>query len=236
MSNARPARPTGPLFLASRITALVALILALPLLLVIAAAIVADSGLPVFFHQKRLGLHGRRFRMVKFRKFQAAVGRDTLPLTLAGDPRFSRVGALLAATKLDELPQLWNVLRGEMAIVGPRPEVPEFAACFGVPYERLLDYRPGIFGPSQVAFRNEAACYPVDRQPQEFYREVLFPAKAALDLAYYPSRTALSDIEWVLRGVLAVCGVGGKRGAACAVGTTQAARPTEAPGHDKVIA
>lgn len=194
------------MFLMVRIAALITLVALAPLMLLIAAAVVVDSGWPVFFWQQRIGLHGRRFWMVKFRKFGAALGADIAPLTLAGDARFTRVGALLAQTKLDELPQLWNVIRGEMALVGPRPEVPEFESCFAGSSQQLLNYLPGIFGPSQVVFRAEAALYPPDRQPLEFYREVLFPAKAALDLAYYPARSALGDLKWVVRGIRAVCG------------------------------
>ena len=156
--------------------------------------------------RERLGLNGRRFVMLKFRKFDRRVGRDTLPLTMANDARCTRVGRFLARSKLDGLPQLWNVARGDMALVGPRPEVPEFESCFSGPWRGVLDYRPGIFGPSQVAFRSEGALFPQGRDPQDFYREVVFPAKAALDLAYYPSRSAIGDLRWVLRSVLAVCG------------------------------
>jgi lipopolysaccharide/colanic/teichoic acid biosynthesis glycosyltransferase len=200
------ARQTGRLALLDRFVALVALILMMPLLIVIAIAIAIDSGFPVLFAQERLGLHGRRFRVLKFRKFPSTVERNTRPLTLTDDSRFTRVGKFLAKTKLDELPQLWNVLRLDMAIVGPRPEVTDFEACFTGPFRRVLDYRPGIFGPSQAAFRAEGKLYPPDRDPEEFYREVLFPAKGAIDLAYYPSRTFLSDTKWVLYGILAVCG------------------------------
>jgi lipopolysaccharide/colanic/teichoic acid biosynthesis glycosyltransferase len=168
---------------------------------------VIDSGFPVFFAQERLGQHGRRFWMLKFRKFPSTVGRDTRPLTLANDSRLTCVGKFLEKSKIDELPQLCNVLRGEMAIVGPRPEVPDFEACFAGEFLRVLDYRPGIFGPSQAVFRAEGEFYPPDRDPHSFYREVLFPTKAALDLAYYPSRTVFGDSKWVLRGILAVCGM-----------------------------
>lgn len=196
--------------LLDRFAALMTLIVLMPLLIVIAGAIVIDSGFPVFFAQERLGLHGRRFWMLKFRKFPSTVERETPPLTLADDSRFTRVGKFLANSKLDELPQLWNVLRLDMAMVGPRPEVPAFEACFAGAFRRVLDYRPGIFGPSQAAFRAEGTFYPLDQDPERFYCEVLFPAKVAIDLAYYPSRTLFSDVKWVLRGILAVCGMGRK--------------------------
>ncbi len=192
--------------LLDKFVALMTLLFMAPLGVLVAIAIVADSGFPIFFSQPRLGLHGRLFRMFKFRKFPAAIGPRTRPLTLANDSRFTRVGKFLEKTKLDELPQLWNVITGDMAIVGPRPEVPDFADGFTGPARHVLDYRPGIFGPSQAAFRDEGALYPPNEDPQQYYRDVLFPAKAAIDLAYYPSRSLFSDVKWVLRGVLAVCG------------------------------
>jgi lipopolysaccharide/colanic/teichoic acid biosynthesis glycosyltransferase len=200
------ARKLSLLILGHQIVALAMLILLTPLVTLIVIAIVIDSGLPVFFSQERLGLYGRRFRMLKFRKFRTTIRGDTQPLTLENDPRFGRFGAFLAHTKLDELPQLWNVVRADMLIVGPRPEVPDFAECFAGPFERLLDYHPGIFGPSQAAFRSEGALYPPDQDPQDFYRQVLFPAKASLDLAYYPARSVVGDIKWVVRSFRAVCG------------------------------
>jgi lipopolysaccharide/colanic/teichoic acid biosynthesis glycosyltransferase len=143
--------------------------------------------------------------MYKFRKLDAR--RDTgFPLTLRDDARMTRVGRLLAQTKLDELPQLYNIIRGDMAVVGPRPESLAFADCFTEAARPVLDERPGIFGPSQVAFRDECAFYPAEGDAIAFYRETLFPAKAALDLEYYPRRTLLSDLRWVGRGVLAVLG------------------------------
>ncbi|TIX44948.1 MAG: sugar transferase, partial [Mesorhizobium sp.] len=103
--------------------------------------------------------------------------------------------------------QLWNVFRGEMAIVGPRPESLVFADCFRGSFEGILQYKPGLLGPAQVLFRNEAHFYPGSVDPLLFYREVLFPAKARLDLSYYPQRTIVSDVVWMVRGLLAVLGV-----------------------------
>ena len=202
--------------LLNRLVALSALLAITPVMIVVAIAVVIDSGFPVFFSQERLGLHGKRFRMLKFRKFHPTVGRNTRPLTLNNDSRCTRVGNFLAKTKLDELPQLWNVVRGDMAVVGPRPEVIEFESCFEGPFRRVLDYRPGIFGPSQAAFRAESAFYPPGENPQDFYRTVLFPAKAALDLAYFPTRSVVGDIKWVVRCIRAVCRTGHEMPAAVA--------------------
>lgn len=120
------------------------------------------------------------------------------------DHRYSRVGRVLEKTKLNELPQLMNVVLGDMSLVGPRPEIPDFTHCFTGPYDRLLDYRPGLFGPSQSTYRNEASMYPVGRDAKSFYEQVLFKRKAEMDLAYYPSATNIDDFCWMVRSIAAV--------------------------------
>ncbi len=116
------------------------------------------------------------------------------------------VGRFLEKSKLDELPQLWNVLRGDMSFVGPRPESPDFADCFDQVFVRVRDFRPGIFGPSQAIFRFESSLYPKGAEPERYYRAVLFPLKARIDLAYYPDSSVVSDIGWILRCMLTVFG------------------------------
>jgi len=193
------------------ITAMSLLLLA-PIILLIALAVLADTPGPVFFSQTRLGRHGQPFRLHKFRKFRNDVGLGGHQVTIGDDPRLTRIGRLLERTKLDELPQLWNVLVGEMSIVGPRPESLAFADCFNGPFQRVLDYKPGLLGPNQVMFRYEGKLFPPDRDPHEFYRSILFPLKARVDLTYFPRRTLRSDVGWMFRGVLAVAGVGAMRG------------------------
>jgi lipopolysaccharide/colanic/teichoic acid biosynthesis glycosyltransferase len=177
-----------------------------PVMVLIAATILIDSGRPIFFSQIRLGQRGRHFRMYKFRKFyQQGRSRGNL-LTMKNDCRMTPLGILLQRTKLDELPQLWNILKGEMSVVGPRPESLDFADCFVDAYVGVLAYKPGIFGPNQVFFRNEGSIYTNNSDPEGFYREILFPLKARVDLAYYPHRSILSDLKWILRGLFAVVG------------------------------
>jgi lipopolysaccharide/colanic/teichoic acid biosynthesis glycosyltransferase len=180
-------------------------VFALPML-VIAIAIWLEGGRPILFSQPRLGRGGHPFLMYKFRKFGASCGTTGSPLTLAEDERMTAVGRILAATKLDELPQLWNVLKGDMAVIGPRPESLAFADCFRNGFEEVLDYKPGLLGPSQILFRNEAKFYPPDADPTRFYRDVLFPTKARLDLAYFPRRSLAGDLGWLIKGVMAVFG------------------------------
>lgn len=187
--------------------ALTALIAFAPLILVIAILIRADSPGPVFFRQLRLGRGGRHFRLYKFRKFSHAPHRGGFGVTLPDDPRMTRVGRLLERSKLDELPQFWNILVGDMSFVGPRPETLDFADCFEDGYEKVLTYLPGLFGPNQAIFRNESALYPESCDPHAFYRAVIFPAKARNDLQYFPRRTMLSDLGWIIRGALSVIGV-----------------------------
>lgn len=163
------------------IGAALALLVLLPLCLVIAAAIVLESPGPVFYRAERLGRDGRRLRMLKFRKMHE--GASGLALTLDRDPRLTRVGAILARTRLDELPQLWHVLRGDMSLVGPRPEDPEFAALLPDDFTRILSVRPGMTGPSQLAFADERRILrPGEAQVQ--YVSSLLPQKAALDRMY----------------------------------------------------
>ena len=177
-----------------------------PLIAVIIAAILIETGRPVFFLQTRIGRHATLFRVIKFRKFHHTLRARQLPLTMRDDPRLTRVGRILERTKLDELPQLWNVIRGEMAIVGPRPESLEFRDCFENEFQTVLDYIPGIVGLSQALFRNEKLLYHPEWDPVVLYRTVLFPAKARIDLSYYPHRTLWSDFAWVLYCGLVVIG------------------------------
>jgi lipopolysaccharide/colanic/teichoic acid biosynthesis glycosyltransferase len=181
-----------------------ALALFAPVMCLIVPAICLESGGPIIFSQSRLGQHGKTFRIYKFRKFRKNCGSTGPALCLDLDERLTKVGAFLRRTKLDELPQFWNVLKGDMSIVGPRPESVVFADCFSGPLRGVLAYKPGILGPSQVIFRNEGSFYPADTDPSEFYKIVLFPIKAHMDLQYYRHRSFRSDIAWIARGLLAI--------------------------------
>lgn len=184
------------------VLALAGIVLLLPVVIPVALAILIDTPGPVLFSQIRLGQHGRPFRLYKFRKFHHGAGG--LGVTLKNDGRMTRVGRILERTKMDEIPQLWNVLRGDMSIIGPRPETLAFAECLQGTYRALLDHRPGIFGPNQVFFRNECTLFPDRCDADAFYRSVLFPAKARIDLDYFPRRNLIQDTGWLIRGVLAV--------------------------------
>jgi lipopolysaccharide/colanic/teichoic acid biosynthesis glycosyltransferase len=208
-SDARDQRTEAAIAWPQRLTdlavAIAGLVILSPVMMLVALAICIETGRPIFYSQMRIARGGGRFRIYKFRKFHKDIGTGS-PLTVDHDPRMTSLGRFLALTKLDELPQLWNVVLGDMSIVGPRPECVEFVDCFTGFYLKVLDHTPGIFGPSQVAFRDERSFYPTDADPIQFYRDVLFPMKASIDLAYFSNRTLVSDITWVIRGVVAVIG------------------------------
>lgn len=164
------------------LAAVVGLVLLLPILAAAAVAIRLTSPGPIIFAQVRLGLHGRPFRMYKFRSMVADADRRGSSVTVGGDPRVTAVGRFLRRTKLDELPQLWNVLRGDMSLVGPRPEVPEFADLFPERYRRILHVRPGITHRCTLAFRSEESILADGRveNSRRFYIDHVMPRKLAM--------------------------------------------------------
>jgi lipopolysaccharide/colanic/teichoic acid biosynthesis glycosyltransferase len=184
--------------------ACIAALLLAPVALIVTLAVWFEGGRPILFSQLRLGQNGRPFRMYKFRKFRVDCDDRGCPLTMQDDGRLTGVGRVLVVTKLDELPQLWNVLMGDMSLVGPRPESLAFSDCFRNGFERIHEHKPGLFGPCQVLFRNESNLYPAGVAAAEYYRKVLFPTKARIDLAYFEHRTLMSDLGWIVRAAWAI--------------------------------
>jgi lipopolysaccharide/colanic/teichoic acid biosynthesis glycosyltransferase len=182
--------------------AVVALVLCLPLLVVVSLAILIESPGPLLYRANRIGQGGRPLKMLKFRKMRRAAGGP--PLTARDDARLTRVGAFLARTRLDELPQLWQVLRGEMSLVGPRPEDPAFVARRPVEYEEILQIRPGIAGLSQLAFANERSILDPD-DPVSDYADRILPQKCHLDRLYVRRRNMAMDTRILMWTFLAVC-------------------------------
>jgi lipopolysaccharide/colanic/teichoic acid biosynthesis glycosyltransferase len=163
------------------VVAAVVLVGTMPLMALIALAVVVESPGPIFYRAERVGFRGRRLRMLKFRKMPPQA--KGIGLTLHGDARLTRVGALLAKTRMDELPQFWHVLRGEMSLIGPRPESPEFVARRGEDYDQILRVRPGIAGLSQLAFAEEGGILQPD-DPVAHYVTRIFPQKCSIDRFY----------------------------------------------------
>jgi lipopolysaccharide/colanic/teichoic acid biosynthesis glycosyltransferase len=184
------------------VLATVLMVLTAPLWLVLAAAVAAESRGGVFYFADRVGRDGVRFRMLKFRKMKADATGPAL--TMADDDRFTRMGRFLAHTKLDELPQLWNVLRGEMAMVGPRPEDARYVAAYEEAFRKVLSVRPGMTGLSQIGFRREFEHF-VGPDFEEHYLTELLPWKIAVDGYYADHRSWTGDMRimlWTARALL----------------------------------
>ena len=172
-----------------------ALLLLAPFLALLALLIRLDSPGPVFYRSPRVGHRGRDLRMLKFRKMHD--GATGIALTLENDDRFTRIGRWLAGSKLDELPQLWHLVTGEMSLVGPRPETAGFVAHQRSGYEQILTVRPGILGWSQLAFAEEGRILDAS-DPLGHYLSEILPQKVALDVMYARRRTLLIDLKIVV--------------------------------------
>ena len=183
----------------------IGLTMSLPVVLIIAAVILAGMGRPILFQQERVGMDGRSFRLMKFRTMrEKSTGR--LPITGSGDHRITEIGRLLRAMKLDELPQLVNVLRGDMSIVGPRPEVPRYVATYTDAQRVVLMVRPGLTDEATVAFRDEERLLGLvdEGSREEYYVKTILPRKLALSLDYL-RRAGIGADLWVMwRTALAV--------------------------------
>jgi lipopolysaccharide/colanic/teichoic acid biosynthesis glycosyltransferase len=178
------------------------LVLVSPVIAVLALAIKIDSRGSVFYRCRRVGRQGCSLRMLKFRKMREDVSGPAL--TAPQDDRFTRLGGFLARTKLDELPQLWNVLKGEMSLVGPRPEDPAFVELRSDAYSTILEVRPGITGLSQLAFARESEILDPGDRVGHYVNQIL-PQKIGMDTLYATHRTVGMDLKilwWTLRAIV----------------------------------
>ena len=175
------------------------LILLVPGLLV-AAWVKLDSPGPVFFRQERVGRGGRLFRIHKFRTMRVDAPSLGPQITIGADPRITRSGQWLRASKVDELPQLLDVLRGEMSLVGPRPEVPRYVALYPAELrERVLSVRPGITDPASLSFRHESELLAASDNPEQTYVEQVLPQKLQLSADYIRRATLGRDLVVILQ-------------------------------------
>lgn len=182
----------------------VALVLLAPLLALVSVVVRVTSPGPALYRQSRVGRDGVPFTLLKFRTMADGAERHGR-LTLGHrDPRLTPVGSWLRRTKLDELPQLVNVVRGDMSFVGPRPEVAEFILHDNPDQAYVLRFRPGITDPASLQYRDEASILDASPQPAVDYATVILPAKLALSAAYLRQRTAASDVRVVLQTLAAV--------------------------------
>lgn len=180
-----------------RLAAAAGVVVLSPLLAALALAVWLDSGRPVLFRHRRVGQGGRTFDLLKFRSMVVDHGGPSL--TRKGEARITRAGRWLRRWKLDELPQLWNVVKGEMSLVGPRPEVPEYVDLGDPLWRRVLEVRPGITDPASVAFRNEEELLAAAEDIEYYYRTVILPRKLELSAAYLERRSFFSDLEMLFR-------------------------------------
>lgn len=187
------------------VAAVVGLILLAPVMAVIGFLVRRDSEGPVLFRQERIGREGRPFTLLKFRSMAVSPVPAGPLITAATDTRITRVGANLRATKLDELPQLLNVIRGEMSIVGPRPEVAKYVAMWSEADRRIiLSVRPGITDPATLRLRREEEILADQPDPEAFYQQELLPKKTQLYRRYVESRTLRTDLGLILRTIASV--------------------------------
>ena len=178
--------------------ALAGLVLLAPVFVAVAVWISLDSPGPVFFRQERVGRGGLPFRIHKFRTMRVAPEASGPALTVGADPRITQAGAFLRRAKLDELPQLIDVLRGDMSIVGPRPELPQFVAAYPPEIRaKVLSVRPGITDPASLQFRDESTLLARAADPEKEYRDVVLPAKLRLAADYVDKATLSGDLRLI---------------------------------------
>jgi lipopolysaccharide/colanic/teichoic acid biosynthesis glycosyltransferase len=189
-------------FIFDRVVAFIGLIVLSPVILLVALLIrIKMPGAPVIFMQKRVGRHARQFTIYKFRTMSVADPHSSTSITVAGDSRITPLGAKLRKYKLDELPELWNVLKGDMSFVGPRPDVPGYADALTGEDRKVLGLRPGITGPATMKYRNEEAILASVPDPVKYNDEVIFPDKVRLNRYYLDHYSFIMDVKMIVATV-----------------------------------
>jgi len=175
-------------------SSLLGLVILFPLLILISFAIKIGSSGPILFSQKRVGKDGKQFILIKFRSMMINQESNNTA-TAKGDDRITTIGVFLRKYKLDELPELWNVLKGEMSLVGPRPDVSGYADKLKGEDRKILKLRPGITGTASLKYANEEEILAAQDDPQKYNDEVIFPDKVKVNLEYYENQTLWLDIK-----------------------------------------
>lgn len=181
------------------LVSLVGLVVLSPLFLVIILLIKWKMTGPVFYRQLRTGRYGKGFTICKFRSMR--IDHDGNTTSVKGESRITPLGARLRKYKLDELPELWNVLIGDMSLVGPRPDVPEFTDRLSGDEKLILELRPGITGPASLKYADEEEILASVPDPQKYTNEVIWPDKVRINLEYYRTRTFLGDFAFILKTI-----------------------------------
>lgn len=177
---------------------LIGLLILLPLLPFIAILIKRDSRGPVFFLQERIGKDFKSFKICKFRTMESDADKKGARITAVGDDRVTKIGRTLRKFKIDELPQLFNVLKGDMSLVGPRPEVAEYVQLFEKEYRKLLSIRPGITDPASLHYSNEAGVLGNSGAPEDIYITKVLPEKIRLSSQYVDNHALWTDLKLIV--------------------------------------
>jgi lipopolysaccharide/colanic/teichoic acid biosynthesis glycosyltransferase len=186
------------------VLALAGLIILLPLFIFISTVILISSGWPVFYVQKRVGKNNRDFGLIKFRTMRPNADRDGLLTVGANDIRITTEGRLLRKYKLDELPQLINILKGEMCFVGPRPEVRKYVELYNSEQQKVLSVRPGLTDLASVEYIHENELLKKYPDPEKAYIEIIMPAKLELNLKYLENQSIRSDIQIMAATIISI--------------------------------
>jgi lipopolysaccharide/colanic/teichoic acid biosynthesis glycosyltransferase len=186
------------------IVALVGIIILSPLFIITIFLIKISSPGPIIFSQKRVGHKGRLFNLYKFRSMVVNAEQLGTSVTTGKDPRITGIGKILRKTKLDELPQLWNVLKGDMSFVGPRPDVPEIVNNYNLGMRRILEVRPGITSNATLHLRNEEDLLSLASDPDRAYEEIFLPAKVQLAMEHVNRKSFLFDFSVLIQTIWAL--------------------------------
>jgi len=188
-------------YLFDRFGSLIGLLIIWPLLIVIAILIrIMMPGAPAIFKQKRVGKNGVLFTMYKFRTMTPNHGGSSI--SVAGEARITPLGAKLRKYKLDELPELWNILIGDMSFVGPRPDVPGYADCLQGEDRIILQLRPGITGPASLKYRNEEEILALVNDPEDYNNHIIYPDKVRINTYYANHYSFLADLQMIICTIL----------------------------------
>lgn len=185
--------------------ALGGLIMLSPLFIILSLLLkIKEPRSPIFFRQKRIGQYGIPFDIIKFSTMKKEVRQDNLAdyITLPDDKRFTKTGAFLNKYKLNELPQLWNILKGDMSFVGPRPDVPGYADLLTGEQREILLLKPGLTGPATLKYRNEDALLAQQPDPLKYNDKVIWPDKVKLNLDYIKDQSLLSDLKIIFKTII----------------------------------
>ena len=177
---------------------LVGLVLLFPVFVIVAILIKINSRGPIFFIQKRVGRHFRIFNICKFRTMIMKTSYQGLPITVGNDSRITKIGKFLRKTKLDELPQIFNVFRGNMSFVGPRPEVEKYVNLYKEEYKKILELKPGITDIASLTYSNESEMLNGKDNPEEYYTQVILPHKIKFAKEYIARASFLFDLKLIL--------------------------------------